>query len=286
MPYIKLPLNNIITVKRIVSVHYMELSADFVYSGESHDFWELMYVVSGQTVRRGGEREYPMGEGDVIFHKPGEFHSMRCDGIHPVTVLIISFDCHSAAMTLFGERLIHIPEELRPHLGQIMEEAMESFVIGETPLVPKIDAPIGSQQMLRCSLETFLIRLIRLIGGTAKSAPAFITTGTEPGDRLVNAVIEYLTEHLGESVTLTELSERLHYSKSRICHTFREKTGSSVKQYFIRAKLEEAKRLLDSEDLSVAEVSERLSFESPSHFSKAFRRVVGLPPSAYRSKSR
>ena len=52
MPYIKLPLNNIITVKRIVSVHYLELAPDFVYEGESHDFPDYFFEKRIHRIRR------------------------------------------------------------------------------------------------------------------------------------------------------------------------------------------------------------------------------------------
>ena len=282
MSYIRVPLNNIINIKKIVTVFYFELEPTFRFDGESHDFWELIYVDRGRVIRGYGDRTCVMEKGDMFFHKPDEFHSMYCDGGEGAGVFILSFECHSTAMSYFSERKLALPDDLLPYLEQIMEEATQSFRIGVNPLIPKADAPIGSQQMLRCSLETFLIRLLRLAEREGRESDTFFTTAAELSDSLVAAVIEYLSGRIYEKVSLDELSAALHYSKSRICHIFKEKTDTSIKQYFLRAKLEEAKRLLREGDLSVTEISDKLNFESPNHFSKMFHKAVGISPSEFK----
>ena len=48
--YIKHPFENVITVENIITAFYMELSKDFYYPGESHDFWELVYIDKGEMI--------------------------------------------------------------------------------------------------------------------------------------------------------------------------------------------------------------------------------------------
>ncbi len=283
MQYIKLPLNNIISIKKIVTVFRRKYAANFKFDGESHDFWEIVYVERGSTERTCGDKIFTLGEGDLIFHKPGEFHSMQCDGINSTNLFIISFDCHSSAMSYFNERCLKVPGELTPYLREIIDEATKSYIIGTNPLIPKGDAPIGSQQMLRCSLEAFLIRLLRLAESDDDHA-TFVTTSAELGDSLTAAVIDYLSKRIYENINLDRLSADLHYSKSRICHVFKEKTGTTVKQYSLKIKIIEAQKLLKSNSLSISEISDMLCFDSPNHFSKTFKKHIKESPTEYRRR--
>ena len=66
-----------ILVSRIVTVLYLENSSDFVFGGESHDFWEFNYIDKGQMVVTVGGNEYLLKSGEMVFFKPNEFHSLR-----------------------------------------------------------------------------------------------------------------------------------------------------------------------------------------------------------------
>ena len=76
MTYIRVPLKNTISINRIVTVYYHEFSPKYKTRGESHDFWEIVYVDRGEIDLRGGDLVHHMREGEVIFHQPDEFHSV------------------------------------------------------------------------------------------------------------------------------------------------------------------------------------------------------------------
>ena len=56
----------------------------------------------------------------------------------------------------------------------------------------------------------------------------------------------------------------------------------SIMNYLVRARLDEAKRLLASPGTSVAQVAEQVGFDDPAHFSRSFKRAEGISPSDYR----
>ena len=76
--YIKTRPKTVIDITRIVTIHYYEFGQSFVFNGESHDFWEMVYVDKGSVaVRRDNEEEFILTQGNVLFHKPNEFHAIR-----------------------------------------------------------------------------------------------------------------------------------------------------------------------------------------------------------------
>lgn len=80
MTYIKTKLKKDIVVDSIITIHYFEYMKDFVFHGESHDFWEFLYVDKGSVLVRAGDDQFRLDTGDIIFHEPNEFHAIRSVG--------------------------------------------------------------------------------------------------------------------------------------------------------------------------------------------------------------
>ena len=110
--YVKTHLQSIVNVSKIVTVHYYEFDKNFIFRGESHDFWEMVYVDRGEISIYAGESRHHLKQGEVVFHQPNEFHSIAGAGAHGASVFIITFDCHSSAMQFFRERIDAVPQDL------------------------------------------------------------------------------------------------------------------------------------------------------------------------------
>lgn len=278
--YVKVPLKNTIHISRVATILCYELSPSFFTTGESHDFWELVYVDRGELNVRAGERQFRLRQGEMAFHQPNEFHGVACDGFSGASVFIITFDCRSAAMQFFCGRVTRISTELRALVKRLIEECGATFVVSAYPLEVRRDAPIGGAQMVRLYLEELLLRLIR--NGEDREQVTVLRRGSVSGDTLAQCICDYLALHIYDRVTLDLLSERFHFGKSRLCEVFKESTGDSIVHYYLSLKITEAKRLLREKRMTVSEIAETLGFESPAYFSRCFRKHAGMPPSAYR----
>jgi transcriptional regulator GlxA family with amidase domain len=71
-------------------------------------------------------------------------------------------------------------------------------------------------------------------------------------------------------------------SGSHFTRLFAAWAGESPAAYVKRARIQRARRLLTEVDLSIKQVAARCGFRNPHHFSRVFRRIDGLTPSAYR----
>ena len=101
MTYIETKLKREIVIDSIITIHYFEYMRDFVFRGESHDFWEFMYVDKGSVIVQGGEHQFTLHAGDIIFHEPNEFHAIRSVGNSSPNLVAVSFVSHSPAMGEF-----------------------------------------------------------------------------------------------------------------------------------------------------------------------------------------
>ena len=78
--YVKTKPQTLFSVSRIVTIHYYEFDRRFVFGGESHDFWEVVYVDKGEITAVAEETPHVLKHGDIIFHKPDEWHTLYANG--------------------------------------------------------------------------------------------------------------------------------------------------------------------------------------------------------------
>ncbi|MEN0051513.1 MAG: ATP-binding protein, partial [Bacteroidota bacterium] len=94
-----------------------------------------------------------------------------------------------------------------------------------------------------------------------------------------------LEANLGEeNFDIKALCEALHLSRMHLHRKLKALTGQSTTQYMLALRLERAKDLLKTTDLSISEITYRVGFKSQSHFSQAFAREIGQSPSVWRKE--
>lgn len=89
---------------------------------------------------------------------------------------------------------------------------------------------------------------------------------------------EVLIQHIGEPITIKELSRKVAINECYLKKGFKEMFGSTVFDFYQSQRMEHAKYLLYEKGLSVTEVSLMLGYSSISHFSTAFKKHTGLKP--------
>ena len=93
MAYESITLHREFYIDEIFSIHYFEYMKDYIYEGESHDFWELVCVDNGSIEITADTRTLRLNKGEMLFHKPNEFHALRADGVSTPNLIVISFRC-------------------------------------------------------------------------------------------------------------------------------------------------------------------------------------------------
>lgn len=101
-------------------------------------------------------------------------------------------------------------------------------------------------------------------------------------ENAVEESIRYMTAHLNKNLELQNLANTANLSKSQYGFLFKEKTGFSPIDYFIRLKIHKACQYLDTTDFTVGEIAKDLGFSDQYYFSRAFHKIVRLSPSDYR----
>jgi AraC family transcriptional regulator len=104
-------------------------------------------------------------------------------------------------------------------------------------------------------------------------------------DDQLRAAIDYIQDHIRESLDLGSISRAAGLSEFHFARLFKAATGDTPFQFVTRTRMERAKQLLRKTRLPIFEIAERVGFQKPSHFSARFRAVSGCGPVAYRESA-
>lgn len=107
-----------------------------------------------------------------------------------------------------------------------------------------------------------------------------------PYSQTVQYAVETIRKHIYDEINIDALAEELGYNTYYLTKLFKKETGMSMKEYILKEKTENAKILLETTNLDINEISDSLSFHSPSYFSTAFKKVTGYTPLEYRKHTK
>ncbi len=282
------PIKKEIEIKGFNSIYYFEFCKDFSHPPERHDFWEIVYIDSGEinAVTDGIGRT--LSQGEVIFHKPMELHAHISNRVVPNSMLVVSFTCDSKEMEFFDKKIFSLGKTPKTLLTLFINEAKNALgtIPNEYADKRSLDfsgAPFGSLQLLECYLTEFLLTLKR---GSEDSVSRVIRTEYSRSlgqSSIVELIIEYMNEEIYGNVTLADICSNFYMGKTQLCALFSEHCGVGPIEYYSKLKVSKAKKLL-LEGMSVSKVSDMLGYSTIHNFSRAFKKAVGVSPTDYRKK--
>ena len=295
MKYQPVAMEKVINVENLVTVHYFQFAGGYVFSGEQHDFWELVYMDKGAAEIGADGRRFVLHERELAFHKPGEFHSIWAGGSNPPDIMVISFICHSKAMERFEGVAMAVDDGGRFQLSQIIKEARLAFTNDLSVAITELHMRKGAAaagQMVQNHLETLLITLLRLLdtrqGRNALAAmPAarprpMTAIGREEYQAVLADEIEgYLYNSIGEAVAIESLCRRFNMSGTSLKRLFRKHRGRGVMEQLSHIRVESAKRLIREGQLNFTQISAKCGFSSVHYFSRLFKKRQGMTPTEY-----
>ena len=127
MAYESVYLEKELQIDCIYTIHYFEYRNDFYYAGERHDFWEFQCVDKGKAEVCAEDVHHVLNRGQVIFHKPNEFHNLSATGTNAPNIIVVSFACNSPCMKFFEDKILEFSDTERSILGLIIAEARHCF---------------------------------------------------------------------------------------------------------------------------------------------------------------
>ena len=265
MEYTPIPLVTVFDVDAIVNISYYKLENGYVFSGESHFFWEFIYVDRGSIVVTAGADKYFLKAGELAFHCPYEFHSFQSVGASDV--MVVAFCCESEAMHRLEKKVLLLHQREKQCLKPLMDEAQQAYQYFENDpalinLRKKPTAPWGSDQLIKLYLEQLFICICRRDDNVRFSQRAITSTQFHQHLLLAQQARDYLAAHYSEAIT-------------------HEQIGQSMVRYLTALRIGEAKRLIREGNLTFTQIAERIGIESIYYFSNLFKKQTGMSHTEY-----
>lgn len=278
---------SVFRIEKIITIFYMELSKDFYYEGESHDFWEMVYIDKGEMFCTADKSTFTLKSGELTFHKPNEFHNLSGNKNTAPNVSIMTFECKSREMKHFEGKIFRLDAEEKALFSMLFSEGLSCFqlVDPQNPLLQRLeklpDAPFGSEQMVKNLLEIFLIKLWRHKETvTKKSRQNYRVNGIDVPTE-VKEILDYIEEHLYDRLSVSVIANAVGKSESTVKGLFALYQPGGIMKYCNTLKIKEARKLIREGKYNFAQISNMLHFDTPQYFSKCFKKCTKMTPSEY-----
>lgn len=133
---------------------------------------------------------------------------------------------------------------------------------------------LGSDEIISSLLKTLIIKILRIM----------YSTNSGQNTSISDKVKKYIIENFNRDISLTELANVVFVNPYHLAHTFKDETGISPIQYLITHRIEVAKTMLLSTNLSIREIASNVGYPNANYFNLLFKKFTGYSPGKFRKK--
>lgn len=238
----------------------------------SHPFCEILFVLSGSGEIHIEEKTYSIQKGDIIVYNPFTEHcetTFNEDGIELAFFGITDFQLGKLPPDCL------IDENASPVLHTGESEPQFDFYF-RTLADEVYENEQYSDIMARYLARMIMIRILRLANITeAKLVPNAIFT----------RIHQYLSQNFAKIESMEQICEELNISKYYLSQVFRQYMGTPPMHYVTQKRISHAKKLLQETEMTATAIGEECGYKDHVLFFKAFKKVEGVTPLAYRKQT-
>lgn len=263
-------------------VEYVKRAGPYTMDSDHfHSYYEIYYMLSGESIYFVKDRTYKVVRGDLVFIPPRELHKTMYAGEAEHERLIIHFD----------------DELLNRMFGDQTEFMLLPFRQEHPVLHLPIDERLAMDQQLRLILSEmerqdsgYPVAIAQAVTAVMLGASRYLEHNKPlalPYETRMHSkifeVVRYINRHYMNPIRLDALADHFYISPYYLSRKFKEVTGFSFSDYLILTRVKEAQRLLRESTLSITEIAAEVGFDNFSHFGKTFKKITKQAPRDYRN---
>ena len=229
----------------------------------------ILCLSGGGWVKSGAVRR-EISAGDLAWLPANVSHAYGAVEDDPWTIVWAHFS--GDEVRAWGE-LLGVTEQTEASVFSLPDDRLDEIALDQVYAALERGFAVRHQVTAAAALRHALSTVVQLT-----HTPRNVRSAHE---RVV-ASIEMLRRDWQRAHALAELAAAAHVSVAHYSALFRRQTGFAPIDFIIRLRVQHACRLLDTTELSIGEVAERVGYQDPYYFTRCFRRVMGRAPRLYR----
>jgi len=237
----------------------------------SHMQWEMYLQSDGETSWSAEGRRYQVPAGALFAAPPGLEHGLEGVAQPKHHFYFVALDVDVVLRRLGIE-----PWSRREVI--IVRDA-SVLAVPFRQLIREVSLPMPYRAAgIRTALDALVLETSRLLmepDAATELAPPFVHAG-------VARARELLDRHPGEPWKVSDLARMVGVSANYLAERFTRDIGMSPHQYLLQRRIDLARDLLATSDVSITEIAHEMGFSSGQYFATTFRRITGMTPNAYR----
>jgi len=261
--------NQKVICSNLYTALYQEKSKNFVFKGESHPFWEVIYIDVGSMMCTIGETQVELLEGTIAFIPQDVFHALYST-TKMVSFVTVTFDLQSEDESLLKNKVFNSNKITHSYFQQIVAEFNNNGKY--------------SGDLILNYLNLIVLNLLSNNKEDESGAVHSFFYNSEASLILKKAEMIVDDEIFNIELSVAYVAKKLNISTSYLFRCFKQQYNTGLSEYICVKKLEKAKKMIVDGELTLAEIGMALNFCSQTYFTSCFKKRYRMTPSQY-SKS-
>ena len=242
-----------------------------------HDYWEFTIILKGKISHKINGFERIINENTLLVIRPDDVHSLNKVNDQEIAYINVAARSHVFKMIISA-----LSGKLYDFL---LESSFVEFPLEKSAttyfsnLFNKYQMTTSNKRDSDDFLSTIFISVVRellLSFNHSNQKQNYSPT--------VNEFIEHMRNPENLTLSIEDIIKNMNYSHCHIIRLFKKETGTTPSQYFLTIKLNYARILLETTNLSVLDIASNVGFSSLGHFTKVFKNHYSTPPASYRKQ--
>lgn len=229
-------------------------------------YYEIELYLSGEGSSYIDGKEYPHKRGNLLFVKPGCVRHSRN-----------KFLCFSVHI-IMNEEDASFFEDMPPAMK--ITDFMK-FEKCYAEIIAAFENKLDNQHLL---LQSKLYELCNMILSELKLKTSIKSSSTKVSPKVIEKAIDYIDTNYMQQISLKDISAYANYSPIYFHKAFKDYTGTTPHDYLEKKRLDTARLLLLTSNLSMNEICENCGFTSHSYFDYKFKKTYGVTPSTFKKE--
>lgn len=248
----------------------------------SHAFFELLYVQRGECVCTFAHKKETLRAGELCILPPLQKHYISPVG----DSIALSIFIHPSMLTDSFFTFLHLPDMLLHFFTASTREARQQYLVFHSRIPDNSPLPFQvlilyheihksdslSDTMLSSMLTSLLITLVR-----SEELLVHSLRENSETDKILS-----LFQNNYDTITLSELAAKLHYTVPYCSRYLKKNFGSTFSELLRRTRFQRAEELLTGSHMTVCQISDELGYENPESFIRIFKKEYQMTPAQYR----